>query len=341
MKIKYINYIDPSNATGLIADIYTQMKRDFGRVVEPVALHSIIPELLASNWSVLRETNVIEDKAKRNVKDAIATTVSKINKCPWCIDAHTIMLIGLRSQKVAKAIENEYLSLIKDTKMRSIVEWALANRTPNAKIINNPPFTFDEAPEIIGTAIYYHYVNKMVSVLLNETPLPTKASSLKPFMKKIAALKFSTALKRPKKAGESLKFIDSFNLVKDLFWASENKRIAVTFTAHKKIVEKLAEKYVPTEVQTIVIKTIEEWKGEDPGISRGWVERYISNLREPLKPVARLSLLTAISPYQIDDETINSYKQFNPEDEALLSTLSWASFVTAIRIGKWLSKPFT
>jgi hypothetical protein len=225
--------------------------------------------------------------------------------------------------------------------MRSIVEWALANRTPNTKIINNPPFTFDEAPEIIGTAIYYHYVNKMVSVLLNETPLPTKASSLKPFMKAIAALKFSTALKRHKKAGESLKFIDSFNLDKDLFWASENQRIAVTFTAHKKIVEKLAEKYVPTEVQTIVIKTIEEWKGEDPGISRGWVEKYISNLHETFKPVARLSLLTAISPYQIDDETINSYKQFNPEDEALLSTLSWASFVTAIRIGKWLGKPFT
>ena len=340
MKIKYINYIEPSNATGLITDIYTQMKRDFGRVVEPVALHSIIPELLAHNWSVLRETNVVEDKVKRNVKDAIATAVSKINKCPWCVDAHTIMLIGLSSPTVAKAIENENLSLIENTKMRTIVEWALANRTPSAKIINNPPFTFDEAPEIIGTAIYYHYVNKMVSVLLNETPLPTKASSLKPFMKEIAALKFSTALKRHKIAGESLKFIDSCNLDKDLFWASENKRIAVTFTAHKKIMEKLAEKHVPPEVQTIVIKTIEEWKGEDTGISRGWVEKYIPNLHEPLKPVARLSLLTAISPYQIDDEIINSYKQFNPEDEALLSTLSWASFVTAIRIGKWLGKPF-
>ena len=317
------------------------MKRDFGRVVEPVALHSIIPELLASNWSVLRETNVIEDKAKRNVKDAIAAAVSKINKCPWCIDAHTIMLIGLKSRKVAQVIENEDLSLIKDAKMRSIVEWALANRTPNAKIICDPPFTFDEAPEIIGTAIYYHYVNKMVSVLLNETPLPTKASSLKPFMKKIAALRFSTALKRHKKAGESLEFIDTFGLDKDLFWASENKRIALTFTAHKKTVEKLAEKYVPTEVQTIVIKTIEEWKGEDPGISQGWVKRHISNLHERLKPVARLSLLTAISPYQIDNKTINSYRQFNSEDVALLATLSWTSFVTAIRIGKWLSKPFS
>ena len=28
------------------------------------------------------------------------------------------------------------------------------------------------------------------------------------------------------------------------------------------------------------------------------------------------------------------------KDEALLATLSWASFLTAIRIGKWLSEPF-
>ena len=340
MEINYINHIDPSNATGLIAEVYDQVKRDFGQVVEPIALHSIIPELLASNWSVLRETNIVEDKAKRNVKDAIATAVSKINRCPYCVDAHAIMLIGLKSKNVAKAIENEYLSSIEDTKTRSIVEWALANRSPDAKIVNNPPFTFDEAPEIIGTAVYFHYINRMVGVLLNETPLPIKASFLKGFMKEIGSLMFSTALKRHKKAGESLKFIDSFDPDKDLFWVSKNKRIAVTFTTHKKIVEQLSERYVPTEVQAVVIKTIEEWKGEDPGISRDWVEGCISNLDDLLKPVARLSLLMAISPYQIDDKIIDSYREFNPKDEALLATLSWASFVTAIRMGKWLGEPF-
>ena len=340
MIINYIDYITPSNAMGVIAEIYNHMKRDFGMVAEPVALHSIIPGLLASNWSVLRETNIVEDKIKRNVKDAVATAVSKINKCPWCVDAHSIMLIGLGSKNVAKAIENKHLDLIRDTKTRSIVEWALANRLPNSKTVNNPPFTFDEAPEIIGTAVYYHYVNRMVTVLLDETPLPIKTSLLKGFMKKIAGLKFSTTLKRQKKPGESLKFIDSSDFDKDLFWASENKIISATFTVHKKIVEQLAEKYVPIEVQAIIIKTIEEWNGEDPGISRGWTERYLSDLHESFKSVARLSLLAAISPYQIDSKIISSYRQFNPEDEALLAALSWASFITAIRIGKWLSKPF-
>ena len=340
MKIKYIDYIEPKKAVGLVADVYDQMKRDFGQVVEPIALHSIIPQLLASNWSVLRETNVVEDKVNRTIKDAIATAVSKINRCPWCVDAHTIMLIGLRSRKVARAIVTEQLGLIKDTRMRSIIAWSLASRSPDAKIVNNPPFTFDEAPEIIGTAVYYHYINRMVSVLLDETPLPVKSSPFQGFMKDIAGFRFSTTLKRYKKAGESLQFIDSLKLDKDLFWASENKRVAATFAAHKRMVEKLAEKYMPTEVRILTLKTIEEWKGEDPGISRSWVERHILNSPELLKPVARLSLLAALSPYQIDDQIINSYKQFNPEDSALLATLSWASFATATRIGKWLSKPF-
>lgn len=250
------------------------------------------------------------------------------------------MLIGLKSRKVAKAIETGQLGLVKDTKMRSIAAWALANRTPDADIIKNPPFTFDEAPEIIGTAVYYHYINRMVSVLLDETPLPIKASPLKGFMKVIAGFRFSTSLKKDKEAGESLRFIESLKSDRELFWASENKRVAAAFAAHRRITEKLAEKYVPPEVRTLTLRTIEEWKGEDTGISQSWVERYISNLPEITRPAARLSLLVALSPYQVDGQIINSYKEFNPEDEALLTTISWASFATATKIGKWLGKPF-
>ena len=39
MSIKYIDYLKPSEAVGLVAEIYNQVKRDFGQVVEPVVLH--------------------------------------------------------------------------------------------------------------------------------------------------------------------------------------------------------------------------------------------------------------------------------------------------------------
>ena len=340
MSIMYIDYFKPSHATGLIAEVYKQVRRDFGEVVEPVTLHSIIPELLASNWSVLREVSLVEDKIDRTTKDAIAAAISKINRCPWCFDAHTIMLIGLRSRKVAKAIETGQLDLIKDTKMRSITAWALANRTPNAEIIKNPPFTFEEAPEIIGTAVYYHYINRMVNVFLDETPLPIKASSLKGLLKGIAGFRFAKALKKEKGAGESFRFIESLKLDREPFWASKNRRVAVAFASHKRITEKLAEEYMPKEVRVLALRTIEEWRGEDTGISRSWVEKYISKLPEITKPAARLSLLVALSPYQVDGQIINSYKEINPKDEALLATISWTSFATATRIGEWLSKPY-
>jgi AhpD family alkylhydroperoxidase len=341
MIIKYINYIRPSDAEGLVSDVYSQVKRDFGKIVEPIALHSILPELLVSNWSALRETNIVEDRVERHTKDAIATAVSKINRCPWCVDAHTIMLDGLKSKKAARAIENQDLNLIENARLRSIVEWALANRSPDAEIINNPPFTIDEAPEIIGTAVYYHYINRMISVLAGKSPLPVEVSFLKGFMKAVAVLMFSTALKRHKEPGKSLKFIGDTDPDKDLFWASKNHRITLAFSSHKKVVEKLASKYIPLKAQDIVIKTLEDWVGEDPGISRSWVDRYTKNLDVSLRPIIRLSLLAAISPYQIDDTIIDSYRQFNQKDEALLATLSWASFIAAIRISKWLSKPFT
>ncbi len=341
MIIKYINYIAPSNATGLIAEIYNQMKRDFGRIAEPVALHSIIPELLASNWCVLRETNVTEDKVKRNVKDAIATTVSKINKCPWCVDAHTIMLIGLKYAKVAKAIETGNLDIIDNFKVKSIIEWALSNRSPNSMIIKNPPFTEDEAPEIIGTAVYYHYINRMVSVLLNESPLPPNISIFKGFMKKIAGWNFSSSLRKTKMAGESLKFIRGFDSNNEFSWAKTNERVAKSFTAFKNVVEKIAEEYVPKEVITVLEDALEEWQGEDSSLSRNWTEKHVAGIDKYLKPVVRLSLLTAISPYQIDEKIISSYREFNANNEALLGTLSWASFLAATRIGKWLGDPFS
>ena len=70
------------------------------------------------------------------------------------------------------------------------------------------------------------------------------------------------------------------------------------------------------------------------------MERRVSNLPEIIRPAARLSLLAALSPYQVDGQIIDSFSKFNPEDAALLAALSWASFVTVIRISKWLSKPF-
>ena len=57
----YINPVKPSEAKGLVAQVYSQIKQDFGRIVEPFTLHSPIPQLLAGVWMASRVSELLGD----------------------------------------------------------------------------------------------------------------------------------------------------------------------------------------------------------------------------------------------------------------------------------------
>jgi hypothetical protein len=59
----------------------------------------------------------------------------------------------------------------------------------------------------------------------------------------------------------------------------------------------------------------------------------------PSHIAAKLALLTAIAPYQVDDEMIREFRTIYKEDIQLLNVLAWSSFTAARKIGKWLSIP--
>ena len=198
MGVRFIQPVKPSSAEGLVAEVYTQIKHDFGRIVEPFSLHSQIPKLLAGVWMASRESEVV-GIVPRSSKEIIAATVSKLNQCPYCVDAHNIMLNASHEKLIATAIIEGTHNQISNKEKRSLLEWALATRTPGSAILNKPPFARSAAPEIIGTAVFYHYINRMVSILLSDTPLPSKNQLLRRPLLRVATLFFSNAIKRLKK----------------------------------------------------------------------------------------------------------------------------------------------
>ena len=50
-----LQFVSPNTATGLVADVYQQIKGDMMLVPEPFLVHSPAPELLAGSWSLFRE----------------------------------------------------------------------------------------------------------------------------------------------------------------------------------------------------------------------------------------------------------------------------------------------
>jgi hypothetical protein len=43
-----------------------------------------------------------------------------------------------------------------------------------------------------------------------------------------------------------------------------------------------------------------------------------------------------VAPWQVDERRILRFRRYFPEENVLLSTLAWGSFVAAKRVGTWM-----
>lgn len=286
MSIKYLKASSSASTDEFVVEIYSQIKRDFGALVEPFTLHSASPKLLGGVWAACRETELISTVVPRNEKELIASVVSQINRCPYCVDAHTIMLNAGGEHEVSQLLSTDAANDIVDPRLSALYEWASNTRSPQSPIVLTPPFSLQAAPEIIGMAVLYHYINRMVSLFLSDSPLPLNVSWMKASLKRIAGWYFSLAARKTKSPGESLKFIPTAPLPDDLLWAEGSPIITKSFAGFSYVVEEAGVALLTADVRQCVEKFIHSWNGEDPGMSRQWVEAVIEELDDTGKDVA-------------------------------------------------------
>jgi AhpD family alkylhydroperoxidase len=333
--IKYIHPVKIGSAQGLVGEIYAQIKRDFGRVVEPFALHSPLPKLLAGAWMACRETE-LAGSVPRSKKEAVAAAISVLNRCPYCVDAHSIMLDAAGEHAVADSLNHGRYSEIKDAEMRSVIQWALNTKEPEMGMPRLLSLEPNEEPEIIGTAVFYHYINRVATVLLSETPLPSNNTWLKGPFRRIAGRMFARAVGRPKTAGESLKFLPEANLPADLQWAEANRVIAQAFARFSAVIDEVGEQAMPLLCREHVEAFVGKWRGESISQNRQWIDYETEGFVEPVKSMVQLAMLAAVAPWQVDERRILMFRKYFPEERVLLSTLAWGSFTAARRIGTWM-----
>ena len=327
MSIRYFQSLPRPSAESLSGKVLSQMQKEFGAEVEPFTLHLPLPELLAGVWMACRET-LLAGSGRRDAREVVAASVSALNRCPFCVDAHSIMLLGSSGNDYPKALDDPFL--------RETAAWASATRTPGSPILQKPPFTPDEAPAFIGTAVLFHYINRMVTILLGSSPLPFTSGLPKRVSMQMAALFFGGAIRRQKVPGASLHLLPEAPLPDDLSWAQPSKPIAGAFARFAQSIERSGALALSPEVRNMVGNAVEKWNGNDPGMDNGWCEEAISQLGVTDKSAGRLVLLTALAPYRVDESTVHAFSASFPGDARLLSALAWSSFTAARRVGSWL-----
>jgi AhpD family alkylhydroperoxidase len=334
--IRHITPVWADAPTGVLGELYQQMQADF--MPGPVlTLHSPAPQVMAGVWSMLRET-LLAGKVDRTAKEIVAAAISKRNECPFCIDAHTSMLHATGEHALVRAILRGDGAEIRHPQHRALVQWLADNHPPQAANPAPPPFAPQEIPEMLGTALAFHYINRMANLFLGDAFLPLP-STLKGPVRRLLGTTMGKRLVRPLAQGASLRFVPSAPLPEDLAWARPNTAVSGALAGFARIMEEAGQAALPASVRALVQARVDAWQGETLGISRRWVEADVAPLATAERPVARLALLTALASYQVDEQLIAAVRAQLPDDQRLIQATAWASFTAARRAIGWLAAP--
>jgi len=336
-QVKYLP-TGPATDQDLLKQVKAQIKRDFGMVVDPFRLHALQPKLLAGVWAACRETELV-GIAPRAIKELVAACVSQTNKCPYCVDAHTMLLNSVGEADLSKMISNGNIQSISRNEHKNIAKWALASRSPDSPTLLTPPFAQEWFAELIGMVVFYNYLNRMVHVFLPQYLLPVQQKGSKQIMKRLAGWFFSSSVNRKKPEGLALGFLVGAAVPKDFEWAGSRTNVAQGFAQMAAIIDELASEHIPLSVQDTFKHFLAQWRGEDAPLSAGWMEEFKDQVPAEQQAMLELSLMLIASSYRVTDQHIERFKKNNPKPETLLVTAAWASFQTARKIGGWLYVP--
>lgn len=335
--LRQVRHVRPDLHDPWTAAAREAIRRDAGEILPPFLLHLPAPAAFSASWAIVSEPTR-GPRVDRAMKEAVAAAVSATNTCPYCVDVHTTMLQGLGDRLAAGAIASGGRA-IADPALGGVVAWARATRQPRAAILGRPPFPAEHGPELIGVALAYHYLNRMVNIFAAGSPFPLRSPRAKPILRSIASPVLRGLLARKGGPGASLELLPAARVPDDLTWARGDPIIADAFARAGATLDALGERLVAKPVRQLVIARLREWQGEEPGLSRGWAERAIDVLPPPHRASGRLALLAALASHQVDGAVLEAARaRPGPAgDETLVATAAWASFGAARRVGSWLA----
>jgi hypothetical protein len=194
---------------------------------------------------------------------------------------------------------------------------------------------------VIGVAVTFHYINRMVNVFLCESPLPpVPAVALKGVRFAATRVLSNLARIRPRPA-QSLELLPDAPLPAELSWAGGQPHIGAAFARAGAAIDAGGTRSVPDRVRQLVTTVLDAGTGA-PGLASGaWLEPAVTDLPAQERPAARLALLTALGSYRVTDPVVNDFLAGGGDDRALIELTAWASMAAARRIGQQLREDVT
>ena len=300
---------------------------DFGMIPPPISMHKVDRELFAANWACLRETLVV-GKVPRYFKEAVASGTSEANRCPYCVGAHSMMFdIYKPTAKKPSVVDDIFRSW--DSEMFKL--WARSCYLQHSDQ-SLPPFPIEFQSELVGTAVYFHYLTRMVTIYLGDSFVPKPLQGVVPLMMPFMRLCMGLNDKRPKKPGTSK--LRNVPMTGGPDWANQDN-VRIAFSQFQTVTDTKITKILSPSMMDFVNTFLSKWQGLDTGLSANWVKLYLEELSTVdgvERQQARYMLLAIGSPYMIVDEEKKSLRKTMGDSDLFIMT-AWVSLRAALRTG--------
>ncbi|MFH0515704.1 carboxymuconolactone decarboxylase family protein [Streptomyces sp. M41] len=317
---RFTEPLPPRSATGTVAEVYAQLALDFGICEPPTfVVLSSAPELLAPTWALMRES-LIAGAGSRTGKELVALGVSLANKCPFCVDAHTVLLHATGDHGLAERLARG--AAPRDEEHARLLAWGRHTRVPGAALAPYP-FPRAHAPAYLGTALTFHFINRIASALLTENLLPAGAQRFRA-VRSLAGRTLARTVRRPARPGVALALLDHPDPGEAPAWAAGTP-VGLAYAALLRAALAGADLLDPDD-QDLVEEVVQDWDGAHPPLGPGG----FPDRRE--RPGARLALLAALAPYRITEADVAAWRRTEHGDHGLVHLVAYGAFLAVDRI---------
>ena len=330
--MRYVSAVPTRKAEGLTKLVYDMIREDFFKNGS-LTSRSAVPEMMAAIWIGGRESMLVADRVDRTTKDAISAVLSQENDCPYCEDMLVSLVHAGGEHDAAQDIFEQNGGSSTDEILRRQLDWVRALVTVGADELPETPFTDEQLPEILGTLMGMSDINRFSHVVMADSPVsaPFGVNAIKSIALRLFGNQLVATREVPLTPGRSLRLLPPAELPADLEWSKSNPRVADAIARWTATVEREAAQAVTQRVKSVVAASLMAWQGERMPLSRSWVEAEVKELSGAEQDIARLAIVLAKAPYQVDEAMAETVLRHAESEEQFVRILGWASFTGARR----------
>ncbi|MEU4563215.1 carboxymuconolactone decarboxylase family protein [Actinoplanes sp. NPDC023936] len=338
-------------ATGRAAQVYQQMRDDFPGPAPTFHALSVAPDVMAATWALMRESLLANrdgrssdgrssdgpssdsratphragDGASRVDREVVAAAVSRANDCRFCADAHVTLLHGLGEHDLAETIARG--GSPPQPAQAELAGWARASRHPRAT-----GWTSRYNPQLTGTLLAFHFINRVVSALLAPDLLPgglQRSSTARAAGGRLLARSLRTSIV----AGRSLPLLDVANGPPPA-WAG-NDPVGAAWVALRDATARGGDLLGDLARHTVTA-TVRWEDGGHPADPVAWAGDLVRDLPAKERVGARIALLAAFAPEAITAGDIGLWRLTHRSDADLVRLVAYGAITATEHVAQAL-----